>query len=771
MSKKNEQTNEPPDPLPEPITEEVRRIRDNVSQERWLLIVREAQDKVRIIHELKAKQKQSSESWRKCLQQVDPEVSWSRYSHWHRNCKARSGPEWERLLDRRVPPNAAAVSPEIRSAIIALRQADPRMNCETARKHLISQFQERGDFSDRTIRREWSVAGLTRPPGEGDASRFEKVERFHGGGGLALIGVAAVETGAVESLALAAQEAGRSNASAQEEFTPKSDFDGRDEHGRFTDMYNHILRIGIEPGTADSRWKTDAAKRERCDLGKLAVLRMKPETLGQHMFAIGMIPFLTERRGFDGLDGHNAQWLEVLGLPAYKPSTLDKTLFELALLNVGDGLWSKHGQFWVSKALEWSEGQVFWRQFIVYVDITTEPYWTKKYALSGKVTRLGRVMPCLSRIALAGGPGVPLLIETRAGTVSLKKTLVDVLEKADAAMGPCEIRRLTVVDAEAQSVKLLAALKDMEDRAFVTVLKGPGAKGVGLEWPGSWEPYREHDLIRSGTVTLQGKGAPAGGLQLRGVEMKREGSRHPRSTLFVTGVPPKIMTSAEVADAYLSRWPNQEQFFRESRNGAGFAHTHGYGGEYVTNVALETKLEKSERQLVRAEKCVKESEGQVKGARTLLKCAQESTQVKAANEAVRRAEEDGKNAKKQLNKACEEHHELSTMPRLIYKRDATRENIVTVFTLTILLLIEFVLREYFGNLKMELRTFIECFLYAPTTVRTSHYQIIYQIEGNPRNRGSTEQLCGACQEITRRKLRKNGRLLVFEVVDPPGQFP
>lgn len=216
---------------------------------------------------------------------------------------------------------------------------------------------------------------------------------------------------------------------------------------------------------------------------------------------------------------------------------------------------------------------------------------------------------------------------------------------------------------------------------------------------------------------------------------------------------------------------NQEQFFRVSRNGGGFAHSHGYGAEMVTNVAIETALEKSERQVTRAEKSVVERETQVKDTRTLLSCAQTPSQVKAANEAVKQAEKELDNAKNQLVKAHEEYQKLRTMPREIYKRDTTRENIVTALQSMVILLIEFVLREYFGNVKMQLRTFLEYFLYAPTTVRTSRYKVLYQIESNPRNLKRTEQLRIACQEITRRKLRKDGRLLVFEVVASPGQFP
>ena len=85
----------------------------------------------------------------------------------------------------------------------------------------------------------------------------------------------------------------------------------------------------------------------------------------------------------------------------------------------------------------------------------------------------------------------------------------------------------------------------------------------------------------------------------------------------------------------------------------------------------------------------------------------------------------------------------------------------------VMLLVEWVLREYFGGLRMQLRTFIEQFMLTPVTVRTTRHRIRYQIQANPRNLERTEQLRGACAEVSRRRLRRDGRLLILEVVDPP----
>ena len=119
-----------------------------------------------------------------------------------------------------------------------------------------------------------------------------------------------------------------------------------------------------------------------------------------------------------------------------------------------------------------------------------------------------------------------------------------------------------------------------------------------------------------------------------------------------------------------------------------------------------------------------------------------------------------------LEKAKAHQQSLETTPRIIYKRDTGRENIVTALTMNVLTLIEYVLREYFGGLRIEFRTFIEYFVNMPVTVRTYKTEIHYLVEGNPRDPARTDQMRRACAEITRRKIKREGRTLRFDVVDP-----
>ncbi len=138
----------------------------------------------------------------------------------------------------------------------------------------------------------------------------------------------------------------------------------------------------------------------------------------------------------------------------------------------------------------------------------------------------------------------------------------------------------------------------------------------------------------------------------------------------------------------------------------------------------------------------------------------------AASEAVHRIERDSKAAQRALVKATKDRQRLEATPREIYLRDATRDGIATCLKLTVLMLLEFVLKEYFGGARMEVRTFIEAFGHLPVTVRTTRTQVHYQFDHNPRDPAQSERLRGACAEVTRRQIQVGPRRLRFEIGPP-----
>ncbi|MCP4654602.1 MAG: hypothetical protein GY856_04180 [bacterium] len=752
-------------PIPE--TEQAQVVRAAVSDERWELLLQDAQRRAEVVEATAARREETGESWRICLAAVAPDLHWATYLHWRRRYEARQGPAWERLLDERLPPPPTPISQEVRLAACMLRRADRSINGERARMLLIDEFGvDGGDISDSSLRRIWAAAGLTyEAPTEEGRVVGEECEHFNGGGGLALIAAADVELGASMSLAAAALEEGGLWAELQGDVVPFEEWEGeRDDHGRFTPTYNSRWRALVEPGSADGRWATDKQKRQHVDLGELATLSSKPEKLAARLLCMGVTPLLTERRGFAGLEGPAGAWLGAMGVHAYMPATLSKSLAELGLLGVDQALWEDHAQRWVEASKRWTASGPAWMQWAIYIDATQDPYWTRNFAKSGKVSRVGRVMPCLTRIAISSGAGVGLVAATHAGAASLKKELLPLLERLDLYLGPGgEVGRLTVIDSEVGTAGLMWALHDKADRIFITVLKGQVLQGATIEPTGDWQSYRERDELREVQVGLNGKGAPKDGILVRGVEMRRPDSRRPLTTLFATNAAPEDLATEEIATAYLSRWPLQEQLFRDGRNGGGGNRSHGYGGEYVTHVALDTKLERAERSVRHAER----RRAKADATQQTIRTEGQERKDPVARAARELAAKEARRREKGLERAEGQLQQLRSMPREIYARDTGRDSIMTCLKMSVLMLIEYVLKEYFGGLRMEWRTFIDQLVALPVTVRTTRHIRRYQIHANPRQPTRMDELRAACAEVTRRRIPVDDRRLVFEVVDPP----
>ncbi|MEO2237110.1 MAG: hypothetical protein ABGW95_02550, partial [Candidatus Poseidoniia archaeon] len=443
---------------------------------------------------------------------------------------------------------------------------------------------------------------------------------------------------------------------------------------------------------------------------------------------------------------------------AYMPATLDKTLAELGLLDVDDALWRAHSRSWHELSARWAGGDASWPRSVAYVDGTADPYWTRAFARSGKVSRVGRVMPCMTRVAIHGGQGVPLLVETHAGAASLKKRLLPMLERLDEAIGPAAaVGRLIIIDAEVGTAGMIWAMHEQTEMGFVTVLKGAVAKGAEISDEQPWRPFRVRDEVRDVQVYLRGKDAPDEGIRLRGVQMRRSDGRRPQTTLFATNVDPADLQAAEVASWYLSRWPRQEQQFRKGRNGGGLNRSHGYGGEHVQHVALEDKQARARRSVELAAARHESATATRDELATGLAAVPAGTRRKV----LKLADGDVRSKSRAVSKREQADEKLQSLPAQIRERDTTRDSIMTCLKLNVLSLVEFVLQEYFAGTAMEWRTFIEQFVPMAVTVRSNKHRCVYELHGNPRQPSTMAKLRAAVDELNRRRIKRGKQLLVF----------
>ena len=743
--------------------------------ERWAAAVETAMYRASVVERVLALRAADGLVLRGGLSRIAPDVAWSTWLNWRRKSERGEGPAWERQLDERVPPSMA-IGASVDVAIRLLREVEPSMSTSRARELLQRQFGEAGNVGDSTLRRVWAEAGQSQPPGPrrgreravaaACAPVAEVVERYYGGAGLALLVAADTETDTMGRLASAIE-------AVTERIEPsapvgRDEREGRDSQGQFTGAYNEAWREAAAAGEVDDRWRPDASKAARRDLSTLRTVNARHDTLTSKLFAMGATPLLTERRGFDGLAGPSGEWLAISGGVAYMPATLDKTLAELGLLDVGDALWDAHAAHWSQLTRRWRGAGPAWLQTVAYVDGTADPYWTRAFAKSGKVSRVGRVMPCLTRIALNSGAGVPLLVQTHAGAAPLKTALGPMLERLRVAVGPdAAVDRLTVVDSEAGKAGLLTALHEQHDVFFITVIKGAVLKGASLAEAGPWSAYRERDELCESTVHLRGKDAPEGGLRLRAVQMRRPGGRHPQTTVFATNACVEDLSTQDVAAIYLDRWPRQEQTFRDARNGGGLNRSFGFGREAVEHLALTGKKAKAETGLARATDRVEKAEAAV----TRLKAALADAPASARREALALAKQKVTQAHRAEKLQRERAALLESMPAAIIERDVGRDAIMTCLKLSMTTLVEYVHQEYFGHLAADFRTYIEQLVALPVTIRTTPDRRLFQIHANLRQPERMAQLDLALQEINRRNILRDGQRLEFELVTVTASGP
>lgn len=757
-----------------PTVKKTRLLKKKLSTERWEKRVSVA---VKRLAKVEAVVGDSADSMlsRETVREKVPGEHWSNIRRWVTWYWEREGEAWERMLDLRSAPSAWETPESWKAIVRVLGRQDPQPSLAKLRSELVAEHGTSAKLCDKTLRNILREAGLWEGGSRGGLR--ETVTELSGGGGLVLLTAAASESGVVTSLSRSIIELAKEQESREGEVAPEPD--GRDDLGRLTVEYNRKRRELAEASQVDPIYRSVEESRQEKDLSRLQVGSMRVATLENRLRSVIALPLVSDRRGMWGLDGPMGGWLEVFSSYAYKTRTAEKTLSELKYLGAGEVMWESHAQTWWECSRKWAgEG---WRQLVTYIDATQDPWWTEHYAMSGRVARTGRVQPCLTRVLVTSGPGVPIYAEVISGTGKMSTRLMSGLDAADKAVGEGEVGRITVVDAECSHLKLLEAFAQDPRRDIITVLKGPSQSSKELEDCGEWQPFRERDLLREAMVNLEPKSAD--GLRLRVVEMIRSNSRYPTSTWFVTTASPSLLITTDVAEAYLSRWPYQEDLFRRGRNSAGLERSHGYGVSKVINVAVLTKRERATKavqrennELMAAGSSKVNAELALKSARARLKERRQNGEkldqrhkygVRNAERRLRENEKRFRETKRQQQKALQEQRKQQSMPDEIYVRDTALDSVTTCLKMALLTLLEFVCREYFDGWRMMPRTFAEAFVPLPVTIRESPHRIVYEVAPNPRDPKMTALLDSALQRVTKRKIKVGKRLLVARLRDDP----
>lgn len=731
---------------------------------------------------------------------------------WRLNRLEQAGVEG--LLDRRHPP-PSRLTPEIRGFIEGAGRANPALPTKRIRELVFEQFKV--DLKPRTIEDALKRAGLARArvrfttqiqPATLRAAAESVVEESLGAAGMAWLTMVDDIVGYTAGMAEAIQEATQ-DIPAPSPVTP-AEREHRDERGRFLPQYNAPeARRDPEVG---ARFESVEFKRADKDLGRMRIVQSRPETLRAKLLAFMALPMVTDRGHFDGATDVRGTWLEGLGGIDYQPETLTKFGRELKYApGVSGALQVRHAQIWYVQTKSWiGEGACC---SVLYVDTTVKPLWTEHFHKSGRVAMLGRVMPCVETVLINNGAGVPLLVKTYSGHQALTNNVLPLIDELEAAIGEGMLGRLTVIDGEMDCVALFKQFDARPGRYFIVPLDRSRVKDLSsIEGLHHMAPYRDGDSIGGGWLNLTDSQDPeAPPYRSRVIALQRRTKE--TFTVFASNTPREEFSDEVLMDAYFSRWPKQEQVFRQLNGATSFKAVHGYGKQKVVNITVVDQMTKLAAQIERVDEKLQQARTEEKDAldglheatrtkqdiqsakktlqaweRDVAKQNDEHTHTYqlAASEA-REAASETEVAELKLEKAKAHHKqaltkvekleetliekkalsELLESRREIYQTDVDLDQIISVLKTGFLLLLQSLLHMFFGSMKIDLLTFANQILLMPgVRLRTETTETV-RFFAHRRNPKMMEALEEACRKFNTLRHYHNGRLVRFELYWPP----
>lgn len=775
-------------------------VRSRISSESWEARVQEARDASVVMDRIVAR----VDAGETLNHAIAAEVPKSRRSWVVRNWTSYRRLGFEALIDARVPREPREAQ---RFAVIieTAREANPEITVEEVLR-ILKRRKATPLPSVRTIKKHFARVDARQRYAVKKAERALKVEELTFAGGELLL-AAEVETGAmaaltdeVEAIAVEVGDACGSSSAAIDDAD-------RDRRGRFTKTYNRKRRRKKGEEIASYLRSAEEKAADR-DLTVLRFVQEQRKTLDAKVRMLTFAPLVSATAGWDALRSRDAAGLEPLVGYAYMPSTLAKFTSALALTGAGPRLLETVGTHWHQVAeSRWGEGGAM---AALYVDNHAKEVWSSLYMLSGKVSHLNRVMPCITTTYIHTGAGTPLVASVQSGSAPLAPRLLQLVENAEQTLGG-DVRRAVIIDAEGSTFDILEAFQK-RGRIIVTPLRPSRAPGLELTFTrGSYyRPYREHDELRVASAHLvhksSGRSIDVGALMLR-----RE-HRESDSILLTTGLD-LGMDGRSLADLYYARWPLQENAFKEG-SVVGIAEHRGKSGRMVANVAVVTELEKlqarvennretqsklrgetaqldeavarTEREHTRAMRALATrrrrldtliAEGCEEG-RKLGRAAIEHQGALAATEQTERkvkkaravAEAHARKLDKVENEISKAETRMNKLEprRTIRQLDVALDSILTATKLTASLLISFVLREYLPDMAMTPNTFVSrIFNLSGRREIVEHLEERVIFYENPRDPEANAAIAQACARLNKRRLHREDRRLRYSVEPPP----
>lgn len=768
-------------------------VKSRISTESWSARVRAARGDEKILKRI-ARRVDAGDTLNRAIDKV---VRPSKRSWVMRRWPKYRERGFEALIDARTP-REPKLSTACGGIIQAARQANPSLTVAEM-VGILSDQQVEPLPSESTIKREF--AKVDRRTRRAKKRRIEQVIELPLAGGELLL-AAEMETHGIAALTAEVKALGEEALQASKGQTPGRDLAHRDASGHFTATYNRKRRRKRHEEIA-SYLRSAAEKAEGRVPAWPRFVHERLETLEPKLRMLVFAPLVSGTKGWSALRAPEVTGLAPLTGFAYMPSTLAKLTSALAGAGAGPRLLERVGQHWHRVAQErWEEAG---SMAALYVDNHAKEVWSSLFTQSGKVSHLNRVMPCITTTYIHTGAGTPMAASVQSGGAPLAPRLAALVEQAEALFEG-DVRRAVVIDAEGSTFDILESFSK-QGRVIVTPLRPSRAPGLELRYTqGSYfRPYREKDELRIATAVLTHK-STGRSLDIGALLVRRE-HRESDTILLTTGLA-LGMEGRDLADLYFSRWPIQENAFKEG-GAVGLDEHRGNCGRMVNNVAVVTELERLQRRMTADKKKRRNESKKTKSLERGLEQARRQHHRAASALGTRRRRLDGLIARgrqegKQLGRAAVEHQQALTRAeatqrdfdraqqklkahharlreretilaklekrrkqlepqRRIRQLDVAQDSVLTAAKLTVLQLIAFVLREYLPSLPMTAQTFISRVFSLPGHRVLGPGQELVVFHENARDPEMSAALRRACEQLNSRGLRRNGRLVQYVV--------
>ena len=715
----------------------------------------------------------------------------------------------EALIDTRTPREPKLVL-ACRGALEVARTRNPSLTVDAALA--ILRGKELPLPSPRTIQREFRRvdAGLRREQPEHPREQVIALP-FAGG---ELLAAAEAETGAIAALTREVVRVGARAVVASAGKTPAKDVALRDGHGRFTARYNRARRR-TEGETIASYLRSAEEKAEGRVPSWPRFVNERAETLAPKLAMLTFGWLVAGSKGWDSLRAPDAAGLEPLTGFAYMPATLAKFVSALAISGAGTLLLEEVGRHWHEQAqARWGEEGAM---AAVFIDNQAKEVWTSLFTMSGKVSHRNRIMPCVTTTYAHTGAGTPLVLSVQSGSAPLAPRVLKLVQNAEALCGG-DVRRATVIDAEGSTFDVLAEFKKAK-RIIVTPLRPARAPELELRFsPGSYyRPFRDGDELRIATCTLTRRSTNES-LELGALLVRRQ-HRVSDTVLLTTGMQ-LGMEGRSLAELYYTRWPVQENAFKEG-GVLAFQEHRGNCGRMVANVAVVTTLERleerkrqeltqlgtseAETETIQSEAAARTKDderaqaalatrrrrfdarvaaGQTDGKmfarvaiehqQALVRAEGAARIAKATTLAADKNRERRERLAASLAKVTAEIARLDPQ-RVIRQLDVEQDKILTATKLTAAQLISFAKREYLPSMPVTAETFVSRVfpIQGRKEIRGAEARVVFY--ENPRDPEVNAALRTACSRLNARAITRDGLAMTYavetpeEVMRPAGQ--